>query len=59
MFQTIISEYEVFYNIGGSPADTVERRSGYGITTFTKQEGKYKPCGFFSTDPKDYLRQPM
>ena len=54
MFYSIISEYDVFF----SQYDSVfrEKRSGSGVMTMIKRDGKYQPHSFFSTDPGDYLK---
>ena len=54
MFYSIISEYDVFFN--QSDSDFYEKRSGSGIMTMIKRNGKYQPHSFFSTDPYDYLK---
>lgn len=54
MFYSIISEYDVFF--GQADTEFREKRSGYGIMTMIKRDGKYQPQSFFSTDPGDYLK---
>ena len=54
MFYSIISEYDVFFS--QSDNEFREKRSGSGVMTMIKRDGKYRPHRFFSTDPSDYLK---
>ena len=54
MFYSIINEYDVFFSQIGS--ELREKRSGSGVMTMIKRDGKYQPHSFFSTDPSDYLK---
>ena len=54
MFYSIISEYDVFFS--QSDMEFREKRSGSGVMTMVKCDGKYRPHSFFSTDPGDYLK---
>ena len=54
MFYSIISEYDVFFS--KSDSDFREKRSGGGVMTMIKRDGKYRPHSFFSTNPADYLK---
>ena len=54
MFYSIISEYDVFFS--QSDSDFREKRSGGGVMTMIKRDGKYQPYSFFSTNPRDYLK---
>lgn len=54
MFYSIINEYDVFFSQTNS--EFSEKRSGSGVMTMVKQDGKYLPHSFFSTDPRDYLK---
>lgn len=54
MFYSIISEYDVF--LGQNDSEFCEKRSGSGIMTMIKRDGKYHPHSFFSTNPGDYLK---
>lgn len=54
MFYSIISDYDVFF--AGETPEYKEQRRGSGIVTMLKKDGVYKPYSFFSTDPRDYLK---
>lgn len=54
MFYSIINEYDVFFI--RSDSEFREKRSGSGIMTMVKRDGKFQPHSFFSTNPSDYLK---
>ena len=54
MFYSIVSEYDIFFSQDKS--EFCEKRSGSGVMTMVKRDGKYLPHSFFSTDPADYLK---
>ncbi len=60
MLHSIISEMDIFYpdqSYSGNFPEFSEKRLGSGVVTLLKREGEFKPYGFFSTDPKDYLNK--
>ena len=57
MLYTIIGEEDIFYSGLNASPQLLQRRCKNGIITMKNGEEGLEPCGFFSTDPRDYINK--